>query len=582
MSSVSPPASPRVALYARVSSEDQIERESIQNQIEAANAICPALGMTIVGTYLDDGVPGTIPIEQRPAGARILADAKAGQFEQVVVYRLDRIGRTGMIILSAHDALKRCGVAFRSLTEPFDTSNPFGEFVMGILAMVAAYERDSIVQRSSLGRRRKAREGYWTGGRAPLGYRVLDQKLVIDEEEAEIVRQIFRWYNEERLSAYAIAERLNALGVATQSTRRGITSKRIKLVDHWDHTRVLMMLKNPTYMGERRIGRQSKSKQTITQEVPAILDRATWDRAQELRPLNWKMSSRNAKRLYLLRGLIDCGICGRRYSGLTQTNQNHIAYYRCGQYRCPNPDVRVELVEDVVWSDIRDWIDRPGDLVAKLMTQVNDLTGAEGEAELDALSRALQRVEAERSRVISLIRKGLISEAEGEAQLIASARERDDLAGRKLVLENARAQREEEKARIRGVAELLAALQGKADKATPETKRMLMELLVEKVIVEPSRRGEYHLNPRYRFRRPAGESSTGIADTSYYRNDCNHIDSFRLSTQYRLLSLPELARQTGIGYGRLWRRVTEGRLKAIRVGEYWYVRQDITSVQPTA
>ena len=119
------------------------------------------------------GVSGTVPLEKRPQGALLLEDAKKGKFKQVVVYRLDRIGRTGLVILSAWEALKQQGVALKSLTEPFDTSQPFGEFVMGILAMVAGYERDSLVIRTTEGRRRKAREGYWTGGRAPLGYRVI-------------------------------------------------------------------------------------------------------------------------------------------------------------------------------------------------------------------------------------------------------------------------------------------------------------------------------------------------------------------------------------------------------------------------
>ena len=78
----------RVALYARVSIEDQAERETIQNQVQVANTLCPAMGLEIVDSYLDDGVSGTIALEQRPEGLRLLEDASAGRFEQVVVYRL--------------------------------------------------------------------------------------------------------------------------------------------------------------------------------------------------------------------------------------------------------------------------------------------------------------------------------------------------------------------------------------------------------------------------------------------------------------------------------------------------------------
>ena len=219
----------KVALYARVSTEDQMERETIQNQVQIANTLCPATGLEIVATYLDDGVSGTIALENRPQGAQLLQDASKGIFKQVVVYRLDRIGRTGLVILSAWEALKQRGIALRSLTEPFDTAQPFGEFVMGILAMVAGYERDSIVARTTAGRRQKASEGYWTGGRAPLGYKVDYELLsngkrgrgflVVDEEEAELVRHIFTQYTEGRVSGWHIATQLNAVRRVTKNLR---------------------------------------------------------------------------------------------------------------------------------------------------------------------------------------------------------------------------------------------------------------------------------------------------------------------------------------------------------------------------
>ena len=71
----------KVALYARVSSEDQVGRETIQNQVQIANSLCPALGKRLVSSYLDDGVSGTIPLELRPQGARLLEDARQGKFQ---------------------------------------------------------------------------------------------------------------------------------------------------------------------------------------------------------------------------------------------------------------------------------------------------------------------------------------------------------------------------------------------------------------------------------------------------------------------------------------------------------------------
>jgi site-specific DNA recombinase len=154
---------------------------------------------------------------------------------------------------------------------------------MGILAMVAGYERDSIVIRTTEGRRRKAREGYWTSGRAPLGYRVVkvpngrlksDNYLEVDEEEAGLIRRIFRQYTEQRLSGWKIAAQLNAEEVPTQATRRGFTTKKIKHQNHWDYTLVMSILKNETYAGVRHVGKRGKGA-IIEQEVPAIVPRET-------------------------------------------------------------------------------------------------------------------------------------------------------------------------------------------------------------------------------------------------------------------------------------------------------------------
>jgi DNA invertase Pin-like site-specific DNA recombinase len=259
------------------------------------------------------------------------------RFEQVVVYRLDRIGRKALVILSAWEALKQRGVALRSLTEPFDTAQPFGEFVMGILAMGAGYERDSIVSRTTDGRRRKAREGKWTGGRAPGGYRVTDGMLEVDEEEAGLVRNIFSWYTDERMSGQGIATYLNANGILTRASRRGFDNKRIKSSNHWDHIRVLSILKNETYAGVCHVGKRGKG-DIISQEVPTVISRETWQTTQGLLRNNWAYAPRNAKRDYLLRGLILCGVCGRRFVGYT-TNSGQGAYYN--RHECDAPRIRL-------------------------------------------------------------------------------------------------------------------------------------------------------------------------------------------------------------------------------------------------
>src|SRR5438045_1188290 len=120
------PAVTRVACYARVSTEDQAERQTIDAQTDFLRRYCELHGLTIASFYVDDGISGTVPLEDRPEGRRLLQDAEGGTFSVVLVYRLDRLGRSLKALMSAHDRLDAAGVAIRSGTEPFDTTSPFG------------------------------------------------------------------------------------------------------------------------------------------------------------------------------------------------------------------------------------------------------------------------------------------------------------------------------------------------------------------------------------------------------------------------------------------------------------------------
>src|ERR687894_1810412 len=119
----------QVALYLRVSSEEQREKATIKIQREFLDGYCRLHGLEVAGWYQDDGVSGALPLHERPEGRRLLEDAKEGKFQTVLVYRLDRLGRSLLIIVDAHDRLQQAGVALRSATEPIDTSTPSGRLI---------------------------------------------------------------------------------------------------------------------------------------------------------------------------------------------------------------------------------------------------------------------------------------------------------------------------------------------------------------------------------------------------------------------------------------------------------------------
>ena len=126
--------SQRVAIYARVSSEEQRENQTIQSQLETAKRWVEFQRMIdkrleIHGFYLDDGISGTIAFAKRPAGKRLMEDATAVKFALILVYKIDRLGRDPRDILNSAHQFDQLGVAVKSLTEEFDMSTPSGKFM---------------------------------------------------------------------------------------------------------------------------------------------------------------------------------------------------------------------------------------------------------------------------------------------------------------------------------------------------------------------------------------------------------------------------------------------------------------------
>ncbi len=180
----------RVALYMRVSSEEQRDRETIEIQREFLEQYYRLYGLEIAEMYADDGVSGTVPLHERPDGRRLLEGAREGRFTAVLVSKLDRLGRSLLVIVDAHDRLDAAGGTLRSGREPIDTSNPSGRLIFQMLASFAEYVRENIRERTQAGLHRAFRRGKYMG-RTPYGYRAnADAQLEVVEQEAEIVREI--------------------------------------------------------------------------------------------------------------------------------------------------------------------------------------------------------------------------------------------------------------------------------------------------------------------------------------------------------------------------------------------------------
>ncbi|MBU1702191.1 MAG: recombinase family protein [Candidatus Eisenbacteria bacterium] len=508
----------KAAIYARVSTEEQREKQTIQTQRQFAEKYCELHEISVFDVYSDDGITGTLPLKKRPAGAKLLQDAEAGRFDTMLFYRLDRLGRDPRVTLEALDQLEQLGVKIKSMTEPFDTGDATGRFYVTVLSGVAGLERETFLERSRAGTERLAREGTWLGGISPYGYRVEGKKrearLIVSDEplpglplsEADVIRMIYHLSANEGRSSTEIARRLNMLNIPPSYVKDGRVPLRGKRKQNtagiWWPGRIRNILVNTTYRGLHQYGRRTKKKRdVIEREVPAIIDSETWEKAQKTLQKNCRWTPRTASVHYLLKSLIKCDTCGLNYSGSNDHGMR--IYYRCngksqprGFYGkrgelCPSKNLPGKF-ENVIWADLETFLRNPGPILETLTGQLESVEdhAAKCRQQVDLIEGQLAGKDEERERIVTLYRRGTIEPAILDRQIKAIETERGEL---KAALETARERLcgvTDAKTGIDSAETLLRELNGRLDGTlTWELKREIVETLVEQIRVETVEEG---------------------------------------------------------------------------------------------
>jgi site-specific DNA recombinase len=489
----------RIATYERVSSEDQRERQTIKTQTEElARKLSSEPDVELVERYVDDGVSGTVPMAERSAGQRLMADAARGKFEELWVYKIDRLGRDDVDPLIVWRELERLRVRVYSITE--GVSSPFEYHIR---VAMAAEERRTFLARSAAGMERAVREGRFPGGVCPIGYRVAGRKQTARLEvsdaplwgqwtESGLVDQIFRWSAEGR-SGKQIAEHLNALGVPTAYQKDGRCVRRKATRGEWTPGRINQILKNTTYKGIYQYGKRNKGRKPILVPVPAIVSEALWDAAQQTLVRN-RLNAKNTKAIYPLRSLLKCDICGLNFSG-TRTHGTDV-WYRCnGQIAwrgklkgaCWAKGIKAEHIEPVVFADIGRWLSDPGDLLDTLAAeQASNGAAAQQEAERQVVESALHGIPEQRSRLLELYRRKRIDDADLDAQLDAIATEQQGLECRLAELQLA-----EEQDESLDASALLAKLRTRLKEGLSlQEKQLVASILVRRILIKTERVGD--------------------------------------------------------------------------------------------
>jgi site-specific DNA recombinase len=475
-----PPA--KLAVYLRVSSEEQRVAGTIETQRGAAERYCLAYDHTPYGWYADDGVSGTVPFAARPEGARLMADASAGHITTVLIWRLDRFGRNAYEILAALRALQALGVRLVSITEAFDTETPAGRLQINMLASIAEFERDSIVQRATAGISRHLREGGWSGGQIPYGYLVTgrekDARLALNREllsgpdgsalgmsEADVVELLYHLATAMRWSLVRIADHLQALGVPTATRWRG--------------NRVHAILTNPTNKGLATYGRRGKDDTSgVTVPVPAIVTPEVWMAAQDALKRRQLFATRNSKHAYLLHGLVTCGLCGHLYGGtrkptaasrqeryyVCNAKRNAVALYGHADaqaHRCPSTAVRAAWLEARIWQEVEGYLRDPGPVLEKLAAKLAARASTRDTVRAAALQaeRQLAAKVGEQDAVLTLYRRGRIDAAALDKQLDAIQQETATLREQVAAAQAQALAFQASDERLRGAGALLRRLQ---------------------------------------------------------------------------------------------------------------------------
>ena len=328
-------------ILCRVSSDEQAKGYSLPTQEDSCRRYCADRSYGVVGVY-HDAHTGT---DLDGPGLNAAIDAAATLRPNVVVlHDVDRIGREIIVQAIAERDLTRHGARIEYVLGG-GSATPEQELLKLMKQGIAVYENRQRVERSRRGKEGRVRAGHvLVAARPAYGYRYVGGKrtgrLEPDPDEAPVVVLIFSWCVDDGLTTYEIAKRLCEAGIPTRADTNPAVVRKKADRHFWDPHTVCRILRNPTYKGEwfwnktRRVKRGDKKVQEprpreewLTVPVPALVDAATWERAQEQLARNKQTARRNAKREYLLRGLVFCP-CGRRWTGRYKNHLNR-AYYRC-------------------------------------------------------------------------------------------------------------------------------------------------------------------------------------------------------------------------------------------------------------
>jgi site-specific DNA recombinase len=450
----------RVAIYARVSGEQQAKEDTIASQLEAVSQriASDALECDPELRFVDDGYSGSILA--RPGLERLRDQAAAGAIDRLYMLDPDRLSRKYAYQVLLLEELTRCGVEVVFLRNPVGRS-PEADLRLQVQGMIAEYERAKIMERCRRGKQHAARRGsvnVLSG--APYGYRYVgkyegegEARYQVVAEEARVVRKIFEWVGQERCSIGEVCRRLRREGIASRTGKPA-----------WDRSVVWATLKNPAYRGTAAFGKtragefkpqrlrpqrgrpeqprrpvsrvDTASDDQIFIDVPGLVSEELFGAVQaQLEENRQRRRDRRGRGSYLLQGLVVCKRCGYGCYGKPTSRaackgkaRVPYAYYRCtgsdayrfgGRRLCWNKQIRTDMLDAAVWDDVRRLLSEPERVRREYERRLEGKEKGPSQ-EVDHLRKLMSNVKKMISRLIDAYGEGLLDKSEFEPRISAA------------------------------------------------------------------------------------------------------------------------------------------------------------------
>lgn len=295
----------KVVGYTRFSSDNQRE-ESISAQKRFIQMYAKNNNMEIIGWYVDEAKSGKTV--DRPDFQRLLSDVQSHpEFQAVIVHKLDRFSRNTVDTLLYTRLFEENGVDVISVTECIE-ENPTGRMTLTVMSAVNQYYIENLSREVMKGMTENALQGLWTGGPPPFGYDLVNQRLVINEEEAKAVRLIYEM-TVEGYGSGKIIDRLNVLGYKTRNGNRFGKNSIYDLItnERYKGTFVFNRRSSPNSLNRRNSHKYKDESEIIRKEGgnPAIVSPELWEKANAIRKAT-RFRRENTNNPYLLSGLLYC------------------------------------------------------------------------------------------------------------------------------------------------------------------------------------------------------------------------------------------------------------------------------------